>query len=313
MLANFLFSVNVVIPVFAVMLLGFILKKRDVINTHFLASGNKLVFYVGLPALLFRGVYTSDIGDFMNVGFVAFLIIASVTTFFTIWAVAAVFLKEKPILASFAQGAFRGNFAVMGIPLIINLVGNVGMAPSAIVVIFVVPFFNVCSILVLARCKGEKVGPLAMALAIIKNPSNIMIALGILLTVLSISLPTAVFSTVNTVANFATPLALLCMGGSMVFRGFDAKFKYALVASIVKVVISPVVYTTAAVLLGFRGYELAVIVILAGVPSAIICYAMAVQMGGDSDVAANIILISTVMSAFTLTAFIYVVSVMGWL
>jgi len=312
MLANFLFSLNVVIPVFAVMFLGFVLKKRDVINSHFLASGNKLVFYVGLPVLLFRGVYTLDIGEFMNVRFVAFLIIASVTMFFTLWAVAAIFLKEKPVLASFAQGAFRGNFAVMGIPLIINLVGNVGMAPSAIVVVFVVPFFNVCSILVLAQCKGEKVGPLAMILAIAKNPSNIMIAFGIFLTVLGISLPSMVFSAVNMVANLATPMALMCMGGGMVFRGFDAKFKYSLVASVVKVVIMPLVYTTAAVLLGFRGYELAVIVILGGVPSAIICYAMAVQMGGDGDVAANIILISTVMSAFTLTAFIYVVTVMGW-
>ncbi|MCL1787752.1 MAG: AEC family transporter, partial [Defluviitaleaceae bacterium] len=282
MLDNFLFSLNVVVPVFAVMLLGYVLKKRDIISPGFLASGNKIVYVVGLPALLFRGVYTTDIGEFMDPGFIAFALISTVAAFFIIWGVSAIFLKEKAVLASFAQGAYRGSFALLGIPLILNIAGAAGMARAAIIVVFVVPLFNVFSILALAPCTGEKLKITAIVWTVLKNPSNIMIAFGILLAVFNLSLPVMISGAINTTANLATPLALLCLGGGMVFHGFDKKFKYAVVGSIIKVAVMPLIFAVVAVALGFRDYELAVIVIKAGIPSAVVGYAMAAQMGGDT-------------------------------
>jgi len=313
MLDNFLFSLNVVFPVFLVMFLGYLLKKREVITSGFLSSGNKIVYYIGLPALLFRGVYTTEIGEFVDLGFIAFTLISSVAAFFIIWGVSAIFLKEKTVRASFAQGAYRGSFALLGIPLILNLAGYAGMARAAIVITFVVPFFNVFSILALAPCTGEKLGFWATIWTVLKNPSNVMIAIGILLAVFDLSLPVMVSGSINTVANLATPLALLCLGGGMVFKGFDAKFKYAAIASVIKVIIMPIIITTIAVLFGFRDYELAVIVILVGVPSAVVGYAMAAQMGGDTYVAGTIVVISTIMSAVTLTVFIYVLRALSFL
>ena len=84
MLEDFLFSLNVVVPVFLVMFLGYVLKKWDIISPGFLASGNKIVFYIGLPALLFRGVYTIEIGEFLDIRFIAFTVICSVAAFFII-------------------------------------------------------------------------------------------------------------------------------------------------------------------------------------------------------------------------------------
>ena len=313
MLDNFLFSLNVVVPVFVVMFLGYALKKRDIITSGFLASGNKIVYFIGLPALLFRGVYSVEIGAFMDGRFVAFTLIGSVAAFFIIWGVSAIFLKEKGVLAAFAQGAYRGSFALLGTPLIINLAGEAGMARAALVVVFVVPFFNVFSIMALAPCTGEKVGFFRVILAVIKNPSNIMIALGIVLAVFELPLPIMVAGAINTTANLATPLALLCLGGGMVFHGFDAKFKYAMIGSVIKVVFMPLIFIILAVAFGFRDYDLAVIVMLFGVPSAVVGYAMAAQMGGDTYVAGTIVVISTIMSAATLTVFIYVLRVLGHL
>ena len=313
MLHHFLFSLNVVVPVFVVMLLGYILKKREVITSGFLASGNKIVYYIGLPALLFRGVYTADIGELIDARFITFTVIASVAAFFIIWGVSAIFLKEKTVLASFAQGAYRGSFALLGTPLIINLAGDAGMARAALVMVFVVPFFNVFSILALAPCTGEKLGILKIIWAVIKNPSNVMIAAGILLAVFGIPLPVMVNGAINTTANLATPLALLCLGGGMTFHGFDAKFKYAMIGSVIKVAVMPLVFIVLAVVFGFRDYDLAVIVMLFGVPSAVVGYAMAAQMGGDTYIAGTIVVFSTIMSAVTLTAFIYVLRAMGLL
>ena len=313
MLDNFLFSLNVVVPVFLVMILGYVLKKTDVISAGFLTSGNKVVYYIGLPALLFRGVYTTDISEFMDFRFTAFALIATTASFFIIWGGAAIFLRQdKPVLGAFAQGAFRGSFALLGIPLILNMAGDAGMARAALVVVFVVPFFNVFSIMSLASCSGEKLGPLTVILTVIKNPSNIMIVIGILLAVFNLSLPIMISGAINTTANIATPLALICLGGGMVFRGFDTKFKYAVIASIIKCVIIPILFTVVAFLMGFRDYDLAVILIMGGIPSAVVAYAMAVQFGGDTYVAGTIVVITTFMSAVTLTIFIYAVRALGW-
>jgi len=313
MLDNLIFSLNVVVPIFAVMFLGYVLKKREIITPGFLSVGNKIVFYVALPALLFRGVYTSEIGEFADVRFIAFAVIATTLTFFIIWGVSALFLKEKTVLASFAQGAYRGSFAMLGIPLIINIAGDAGMARATVIVVFVVPLYNVFSILALAPCTGGKLKPAAIILAVLKNPSNIMIALGILLSVLGVPLPVMISGTINTTANLATPMALLCLGGGMVFYGFDSRFKYAVIGSIIKVIIIPVVFVSAAIALGFRDYELAVMTIKAGIPSAVAGYAMAVQMGGDSYIASSIVVISTIASVFTLTTFIYILRAAGFL
>ena len=313
MLDNFLFSLNVVIPVFMVMFLGYVLKKREVITSGFLSSGNKIVYYIGLPALLFRGVYTTNVREFIDARFILFTLIASIAAFFIIWGVSAIFLKDKTVLASFAQGAYRGSFALLGIPLILNIGGDYAMAYAALVVVFVVPFFNVFSILALSPCSGKKLGVLATIWAVLKNPSNVMIAIGIVLSVFGLEMPTMIFGAINSTANLATPLALLCLGGGMVFRGFDAKFKYAMIASVIKVAVMPAIFITLAIFLGFRDYELAVITMLFGVPSAVVGYAMAAQMGGDVYVAGTIVVFSTIMSAATLTVFIYVLRLMGML
>lgn len=312
MLDNFVFSLNVVVPVFAVMFLGYILKKKDVISPGFLSSGNKLVYYIGLPALLFRGVYQAE--DFTLDGrFIAFSLISQIAAFFIIWGVSAIFLKEKPVWAAFSQGAYRGSFALLGTPLILNMAGQAGMERAALIVVFVVPFFNVFSILALATCAAEKPTVGKVIKTVLTNPSNVMIAFGILLTVFNIALPTMARESIFSVASLASPLALLCLGGGIAFRGFDAKFKYAMIGSVIKVVAMPVIFASLAVLFGFRDYDLAIILILFGVPSAVVGYAMAVQMGGDAYVAGTIVVISTVMSAATLTVFIYVLRVMGLL
>ena len=313
MAENFLFSLNVVVPVFVVMFLGYILKKWGVISSGFLTSGNKIVYYIGLPALLFRGVYTIDIGEYIDAKFIAFTVITSIAAFFIIWGVSAIFLKEKTVLASFAQGAYRGSFALLGTPLIINLAGDAGMARAALVMVFVVPFFNVFSILALAPCTGEKLGFWATIWAVLKNPSNVMIAFGIVLAVFDLSLPIMVNGAINTTANLATPLALLCLGGGMVFHGFDAKFKYAMIGSVIKIAIMPIIMIAIAVAFGFRDYDLAVIMLLFAVPSAVVGYSMAAQMGGDTYIAGTIVVISTIMGAVTITVYIYVLRVLGLL
>jgi len=313
MLANFIFSINAVAPLFLMLFLGYTFKKLEFISGGFVSSGNKVVFYVALPATLFRSVYNAQLGEILDMRFAGFAVGASLVAFFCMWLVASLLVKERPIVGTITQGAFRGNFAFLGMPLLISLAGDAGAARAALIMVFVIPIYNICSILVLAACSDsdKKVGFKTVVFTIVKNPFIIAIFLAFAVQLVGIRLPFMVTQSLGYAANMATPLALICLGAGMYFHGFDAKFKYALIASLVKVVLLPVLFVVAGYALGFRGYDLAALLVLGGVPSAIAGYTMVVQMGGDSYIAATIVVLSTFMSAFTLTMFIYILRVLG--
>jgi len=313
MINNLIFSLNTVAPLFIVLFLGYALKKRGFLSDGFVTSGNKLVFYVALPASIFQSIHSAEISGFIDWGFALFAVFASVAGFIAIWAISALFIKDKPMLGAFVGGAFRGNFAFLGMPLLINLAGDAGAARAAIILAIVIPVYNVCTVLVLTACSGtgRKIGFLTIFLPIVKNPVIIAIIAAIVLQALGINLPFILSRSVGYSANMATALALICIGAGISFQGFDEKFKYALVASLIKVIALPVAFVITGYLIGFRDYDLAALMILGGIPSAIAGYAMAVQMGSDGYIAGTIVVLSTLLSAFSLTVFIYVMRVTG--
>ncbi|MCL1843539.1 MAG: AEC family transporter [Defluviitaleaceae bacterium] len=313
MFENFLFSLNTVMPLYLLIFAGYALKRLGFLTEGFISVGNRFVFYILLPTTLFLSVYSSDLGEIADWQFASFAIGATVVSFAAAWVVSAIFIKEKKVLGVVVQGSFRSNTVFVGIPLMYNLAGTAGVARFAFIVTLVMPLYNVCSILVLSACSGsdERIKFKTVAFTIVKNPFIIAIMLGILITLLNINLPMALSRSLTDISGMATPMALICIGSGISFLGFDKKFKYAVIAAIIKVVAMPAVFTLAAYAVGFRGIDLAAFMVLGGVPSAVAGYVMAVQMGGDGYIARNIILVSTLLSSVTLTIFIYILRVMG--
>lgn len=313
MLNYFLFSVNTVLPIFLVIALGFALKRTGFLSEKFIATGNKLVFYILLPAAVFTSVSTTNLGELVSVGFAAFTVGSSVLSWAIIWAISAIFIKDKSILGAFVQGAFRSNMVFVGIPLMRNLAGEYGVARFALIIALNMPIYNICSILVLSACAdtGEKLKLKTIAIAIAKNPLIIAITIGVAFALMGVRLPQPLTHTLGDLSGMATTLALICIGGGITFLGFDVKFKYALIAAVVKVVVLPLAFTAAAFALGFRNVELAAFMVVGGLPTALAAYVMAVQIGCDAHISANIILLSTLLSAITLTLFVYVMMVLG--
>jgi len=312
-LSDLLFSLGIVMPLFALLLLGFGLKHIGMIDDAFARMGNKLMFYIGLPIIVFRSIYRADIREVFDTRFVLAMVGITLVTGLGIWLFSTPFIKEKPVRGAFVSSAFRGNQAFLGIPLMMSLAGDAGLLRATMVVTFVLPFSNVLSIFVMAfnGRTDKKISPAYIGLTIVKNPVIIMTSLGLALALFNLRLPAVGEVTIDYLAEMATPLALLCIGASMRFEGFDRKFNYALAAVAVKVLILPVAFAGLGYLLGFRGYDLAAMAIMGGVPSAIAGYAMVVEMGGDGYVASTIVVLSTLVSAFTLTLIIYAIRVLG--
>jgi len=294
-------------PLFLMLFIGYMLKRAAFISDAFLHIGNKMVFYILLPVALFNNMYMADIQALFDLPFILFLVGSTIGAFFLIWLMTALFVKDTLARGAIVQGAFRSNFVFLGFPLLINLLGEAAAAPAALVIAFIIPLYNIFStfILVLYGPSEKMLGPAQIAFTVIKNPFIIGIMLGALVSLSGIRLPIMITGTTRYIQNMATPMALLCLGGGMRFEGFNAKFKYAMAASIVKVIIFPAATVGLGLLLGFGGNELAIFLVLAGAPSAIAGYTMAKLMGGDEYVAGSIVVISTLLSAFTLTFGIY--------
>jgi len=315
MLDNLVFSLNTVLPVFAVMLIGFFLRRSGFCSEEFFKNGNKIVFYIALPASLFLDTFQTDIAGFFDVKFVAFTISTTIVSFLLIWGIIEIFIKDKKLIGTIVQAAYRGNFIILGVPLVTNVIGIEKGAKALLVISFVIPVYAVLSVIALAfrSSKNEKVNFKKILLEIVKNPFIIAIALGFLCAAVRLPLPEAGEKVIGMFKSIASPFALLCLGGSINIRSFDKKVRYSIMAALIKTIGIPLVVVPIAYLMGFRSYDLLVIMLWSGVPTSVSSYTVAVGMGGDGDIASSSVVFSTFLSVFTLTTFIYIFKTIGFI
>ena len=315
MLTNLVFSLNIVLPLFVIIVFGAFLKHKGFVDTPFLNTGNRIVFLFGIPANVFISIYRADITEVFNPAFITYAVTFTLFSFFAIWLFAHIFVKDKSIISAFVQGAFRGNYAILGVPLLVNILGAERAAPGALILAFVVPIYNIFSTIILALYSPtiEKISAKALLLTVAKNPILIGVVLGVIASLSGIRLPAIANSSISSLAVLSGPLALICLGGNIGFKGFEMRFKFSVIATVIKLVILPIICTAVGYVLGFRGDELTVLMVMSGVPTALAGYAMALQLGGDGYTASTIILLTTLLSAFTLTVFIYVFRTVGFI
>jgi predicted permease len=204
----------------------------------------------------------------------------------------------------------------MGLAFINNIYGASAMGPMMI--IGAVPLYNIFSVLVLTfeakQEEGESrdTGKIKDAcINIAKNPIIISIVLGVVVALLGIDFPTIIDKTVNSVAQLATPLALIGLGAGFEGRKALAKMKPTLWASAIKLVIQPLVFLPAAMALGFTGEKIIAILIMLAAPATPSCYIMAKNMNNDGVLTASIVVMTTLLAAFTLTGWIYLLKTLG--
>jgi predicted permease len=315
-MSNFLFSLNVTMPIFLVMVIGWILRQIGMLDEHFVSVCNKFNFKVTLPFMVFRDLSGVDIRAEFDLKFVLFCAISTTICFWAIWGAAKLFLKKKELRGAFVQASFRSSAAVMGLAFINNIYGSSAMGPMMI--IGAVPLYNIFSVLVLTfeaqteEGESRDTGKIKDAcINIAKNPIIISIVLGVVAALIGIDFPTIIDKTVNSVAQLATPLALIGLGAGFEGRKALAKMKPTLWASAIKLMIQPLVFLPAAVALGFTGEKIIAILIMLAAPATPSCYIMAKNMNNDGVLTASIVVMTTLLAAFSLTGWIYLLKTLG--
>jgi hypothetical protein len=313
MLHNFIFSIERVAPIFLIMFFGYFLRRRNLTSEAFVKNGNLIVFKIALPASLFYNVYSQDVNKILDADFILYTVGATLICYGTSWLGALLFIKDKTAIAAFVHGAFRGNFVILGLPLMHSFIGAANSGKAALVILFTIPLYNILAIIILSIYSqdGKRISLKTILKAIVTNPLTIGIMIGLIMSLSAINLPNILDDTVHTIADMTTPLALICLGGSLEITKYNPKIKLALWATALKTTIQPLAVTIAAYMIGFRSHDLVIILITFAVPSAVSSYAMTVQMGGDGYTGATTVICSTFVSVFTLTAFIYAFVALG--
>lgn len=306
MLDSFIYAVNTVAPIFVIVALGYILMRIKFINESFTSIGEKLVFKVGLPVMLFLEVAKSGGEGVFDGKFILFCVIGVISTFLLLLLIVPVFIKSNDKRGAFIQGIYRSNFAILGIPLAESMFGSEGTVQIAAVMPFAITLFNVLAVVILSIYAPEDVKLTNKQLfkkiikTICTNPLIISCLLGVIFLLTKCPIPTFAQKSLNYLSNMVMPISLICIGASFRFESLRQRIGLAVTASVFKTAVVPLIAVTVAVFFGFRGPQLGVIMILFGGPTAVSSYIMAKNMKSDHELAGQIILLSTLLCMLTI-------------
>lgn len=305
---NLIFSLNATIPVFLVMVIGYVLKNLKIVDEPFVKTLNSFNYKVTLPVLLFKDICESDFLTVWDTDYVLFCFFATLSCIAVIWIITAKVYHKKDLVGEFVQASYRGSAAVLGIAFIQNIYGNAGMAP--LMIIGTVPLYNVAAVIILSLTGPDSQGLSAAALkkalkGIATNPIILSILAGILASLLPFEFPFIISKTINNIAVLATPLALIGLGAGFEGKKALAEIKPTLLCSAIKLILQPAVFLPVAVLMGFRTDKLVAILIMLGAPATVSCYIMAKNMKHQGILTSSVVVATTFLSSITLTFWLY--------
>lgn len=313
-MSHFLDIINIVLPVFSVIALGWLLRRWELIDATFLKQTNKLVYYVCLPLLLFYKIGTADFFANFNGKLIVGSIAAVTITFVLSYLYTVVRGYPDKARGVFSQASFRGNIAYMGLAITLNAYGETGLTKAGILMGFLVPFLNLFAILALLwphRGDGEQRGVIFWVRQIALNPLIIASFLGIIWSFLDLPIPLVFERSLNIATGMTLPLALLAIGGGFSLEKLRGDLFKAALASCVKTIWMPILAAILLVSMGVQGMDLGIGVLIAGTPAATANYIMADQLKGDAELAGASVMLSTLLSAATYTVALLVLRSQG--
>ncbi|WP_350581498.1 AEC family transporter [Pseudomonas sp. HY2-MNA-CIBAN-0224] len=313
MLAIFFLTLSITAPVFAMLFMGIVLKRVGWINDNFIHTASALVFNVTMPALLFLGIVHADLRTAMQPKVLGYFTLATLVCFGLAWGW-AIWRCPREDRGIYTQGAFRGNNAVIGLALAASMYGDYGISLGAVLAGLVILLYNTLSTIVLAVYSPViKSDPWSVCKSVVKNPLIISVLAAIPFAVFKITLPGWLQASGEYLASMTLPLALICIGGTLSLASLRKSGNLALSASLVKMISLPLVATLGAWLLGFRGPELGTLFLYFASPTAAASYVMARAANGNHELAASIIVMTTLMAAITTNIGIFVLQWGGWI
>ena len=314
MFESFMVALNAVAPFMILLSVGFLAVRTGLTDRAFMARLNALNFRLFFPFLMFSNVYSARPEDLPSVTLMIFGPVSVLLLIAVLLVVVPRIVKENPRRGTIIQAVFRSNFIIYGIPLTASVFGTARSSVCGMMVMIMVTLFNTAAVIVLEIFRdGGRVRLKPLLLGLVRNPLLQGCAAGLLCYLLQIRLPDFIASPVSSLSSLATTLAMIALGASLVFDELKKNRRTVTAVLLVRLVLLPLIALPAAWVLGLRGVELFLVLMIFGTPVATASYPMAQNMGGDGQLAGQLVFVSTVASLGTVFLFIYAMSRLGLL
>ena len=305
-------ALNAVLPMFLMIGVGVLAQKLKIIDKRSVRQANSLCFRAFMSVMMFYNVYTSDLSQAVNLPLIGYCVAGTLLLFFAGLLIVPRVEKRDPARGVMMITFFRSNVVLLGVSMTISIFGDKDIGEVTILSAVVVPMVNILAVVDFELFRGGKVSGKRVLVGIAKNPLVEGTLMGILAALVGLRLPSVVESAVRSIANATTPMALVLLGASLNFKKFGSQRRNVLICLAERLIVSPAIFIGLAVLLGFRGIPLAGIMVVFAGPVAIASFTVASEMGGDPDMAAELVMLTTGFSCFTMFAWIFLLKTFGF-
>lgn len=306
----FSYTANGIIPVFLVIFVGMALQKLGFFSQTTKDEIIKLVFYAATPCLIFKNVSGADLYSVFDLKFIIFTMIMIVMlllfqVFLCFW------IKEPAKKGAVIQIGFRSNFAIIGMPIAINLLSKTGVALTAVTLSFVIVTYNICAVTLLSYYGTTKKSFKSIFTGITKNPLIIGTVAGLIFAVFKIPVAPILDKTIDIIGDIASSMGLIIIGATISLKGFTSNKAYILFSVFLRNILSPFLFLTIGALFGYRDYHLMILAIISASPAAVNCFVMAKNMGVDSDISAYGVSLTSIVSLMSIFVSVYLIKLFG--
>lgn len=310
---SFLLAAKVVLPLLVYMTVGIFIRKMSIFSLENFKALNHMVFCVFMPLTLFFNIYDSDLGGITEPKIFVFAFVFILLCFLVAWIIFTCTIKKQSDAASMIQGVYRSNFVLLGNVIAESLCGDSGLVLVAALAVMVVPMFNILAVILFEIKRSQKVNVKRIIENIFKNPLVVAGFLGGLFKAFHIPFPNLLHQPLAALGDIATPLALVTLGGILSTSSMAKHGKYLVVAVTGKLVAVPLITLIIAIVFGYRGDALVAILAIFASPTAVSSAPMAQSMGGNGELAGEIVAFTSICCLITIFLFVLFLSGQGFI
>lgn len=305
-LQNFLTALEAVLPFLIYLGIGYLVVRAGMADVPFMNRLNRITFRVLFPFLMFYNIYRGSAEEMPSTLLILTAVISILLLVAALMLVVPRLVPGNPRRGVIIQGIFRSNYLLYGLPLTLSVFGDAYAGIAGIMVMIVVAEFNICAVVVLELFNGDgKVNWKDLPLKLVRNPLMQGCALGLVFFLAGIRLPKGLEAPVSALSGMVTPLALITLGGTLRFSAIRENARMLTVVLLTKLVLLPAAMLLLGCVVGLRRVELFLFLMVFAAPVATSSYPMAVNMGGDGELAGQLVFLSTVASLATVFCFIF--------
>ena len=309
-MGSFFIAFNAVMPAVLLVSFGYFLKTQRYFSEQMISQLNKLCFDLLLSIVAFNSIRKTNMHTVFDVSFILYAAGSIIAAIAALTFIIPFFEKNRKKQGVMIQGIYRSNFVMLGIPISTYIAGEASAALASMLIMVIIPIFNASAVILLSIYGGCTVDKKTLIVDVLKNHMIIASILGIIVSLAPLPVPGFLDTVLFDLTKVGSIFPIIVLGAMLDFSQLSANFRNLALTLTGKLIVMPLVFLTIAIQLGFTAEKVVALIALYGSPTAVISAVMADQLGCDGELAAQVVIFSTVMSCITIFGIVFALSFM---